>query len=471
MLKIIGLANGTYELLSVGAVRELGAADAVVLQSDKAPCASQIRREAKEFHTLDEFFEQASDFDELYQKSAEFIAELSAHKKVVFGALGGLHSNGFVSALKNKTDYEVIPGASLESAAQCISGKYMDTDAFQSVDARNIRDLGLDSASALIVTGMDNPLLASGVKLHLTGYYDDETPIVFINGNGHKLIPACDLDKQEDYGIGSVAVFPPLKKTERIRYTFGDLVGIMERLRGRDGCPWDIEQTHQTLRQYVLEEAYEVVDAIDAKDPAALADELGDLLLQVVFHAQIGSQRGEFDITDVVSNICSKMILRHPHIFGSVSVGGAEEVVTNWESIKRSEKGLSTYTQTMADIPAGMSALMRAAKIQKKAAQAGFDWENASDAFLKVKEEALEFEQEIRNAKPDEMESEAGDLLFAWVNVLRLMKINPEVALTRTNQKFISRFSFIEQNAGDDLKNLTLKQLDGLWEDAKRHGL
>jgi tetrapyrrole methylase family protein/MazG family protein len=471
MLKIIGLADGNYDLLSVGAVREIKAADAVVLQSDKALCAAQIRQEAKEFHTLDEFFEQASDFDELYRKSGDFIAELSAKKKVVFGALGNLHSNGFVAALKTRTEFAVIPGASLESAAQCVADKYMETEAFQSVDARNIRNVGLDSASALIVTGMDNPLLASGVKLHMTGYYDDETSVVFINGGDHKLIPICDLDQQKDYGIGSIAVFPPLKKTQRTRYTFGDLVEIMEKLRGPGGCPWDLEQTHETLRQYVLEEAYEVVHAVDTKDPAALADELGDLMLQVVFHAQIGAQRGEFDITDVISNICSKMILRHPHIFGSVSVGGAEEVVTNWEAIKRNEKGLSTYTQTMEDIPSGMSALMRAAKIQKKAAQAGFDWEKASDAFEKVKEEVFEFEQEIRNARPDEMENEAGDLLFSCVNVLRLMKINPEVALTRTIQKFISRFNFIEQNAGDDLKNLTLKQLDCLWEDAKRQGM
>jgi tetrapyrrole methylase family protein/MazG family protein len=213
------------------------------------------------------------------------------------------------------------------------------------------------------------------------------------------------------------------------------------------------------------------VHAVDTKDPAALADELGDLLLQVVFHAQIGSQRGEFDITDVLSNICSKMILRHPHIFGNVTVGGAEEVVTNWEAIKRGEKGLSTYSETMEDIPAGMSALMRAAKIQKKAAQAGFDWENAADAYAKVKEEVNEFEEEVKSRRMDDMESEAGDLLFAWVNVLRLMKINPEVALTRTNQKFISRFRFIEQNASSDLKNLTLKELDSLWEEAKRQGL
>lgn len=471
MLKIIGLANGIYDLLSVGAARELQSADAVVLQSDKAPCADKIRKETKEFYTLDDFFEQASDFDELYQKSGEFIAELSAHKRVVFGVLGNLNSNGFITALKNKTDFEIIPGASLESAAQCISGKYMEMDAYQSIDASDIRKLGLDSSSALIVTGIDNPLLASGVKLHLTGYFDDETPIVLIIGMEHKLIPVCDLDKQADYGIGSIAVFPPLKKTERTRYTFGDLVGIMERLRGRDGCPWDIEQTHETLRQYVLEEAYEVVHAVDTKDSAALADELGDLLLQVVFHAQIGVQRGEFDITDVVSNICAKMILRHPHIFGSVTVGGAEEVVTNWEAIKRNEKGLTTYTQTMSDIPAGMSALMRAAKIQKKAAQAGFDWENAADAFVKVREEVAEFEEEVRNCKKADMENEAGDLLFAWVNVFRLMKINPEVALARTNQKFISRFSYIEQNARMDLKNMTLNQLDVLWEEAKRQGL
>jgi tetrapyrrole methylase family protein/MazG family protein len=245
----------------------------------------------------------------------------------------------------------------------------------------------------------------------------------------------------------------------------------MERLRSPGGCPWDLKQTHESLRQYVLEEAYEVAAAVDEKDPDALADELGDLLLQVVFHAQIGRQRGEFDIADVTSNICAKMILRHPHIFGSVSVTGAEEVVANWEAIKRTEKGHSSTAQTMEDVPSGMSALMRAYKIQKKAAQAGFDWEDASGALLKAEEEENELKDELSGKDMDKIEAEAGDLLFAWVNVLRKAGVNPEVALARATRKFTGRFAYIEQNAGADLQDLTLAQMDELWESAKKAGL
>jgi tetrapyrrole methylase family protein/MazG family protein len=165
------------------------------------------------------------------------------------------------------------------------------------------------------------------------------------------------------------------------------------------------------------------------------------------------------------------MINRHPHIFGEIKVEGSADVLANWEAIKRAEKGLNTLSQSMEDIPAGMSALIRASKIQKKAAMAGFDWENARDAFAKVKEELTEFEQEVLSQNADELEKEAGDLLFAIVNVLRLMKINPEVALVRANRKFIDRFAFMERNAQADLKSLSIAQLDALWDEAKRRGL
>lgn len=470
MLKMICLANGEYELLTVGAVRALAEADAVVLQTERAACAGRIRGEAKEFYTLDPIFETAQDYEELYEKAADFIAEMVSHKNVVFGVMGSLSANGFAAALRGKTALDVIPGASFESVAQSVAGKEMDIGAFQSIAAGDIRKLDLNSGAAVMVTGIDGFLVASEVRLFLEGYYENAEALL-IDGRDTRRIPLEELDRQSGYGTGCTLVLPPLAGNERARYTFGDLVAIMERLRSPGGCPWDLKQTHETLRQYVLEEAYEVVEAVDKKDPDALADELGDLLLQVVFHAQIGRQRGEFDITDVTSNICAKMILRHPHIFGSVTVAGAEEVVTNWEAIKRTEKGHSCIAQTMEDVPAGMSALMRAYKIQKKAAQAGFDWEDAAGALEKAEEEVFELKDELSGGRLDTIETEAGDLLFAWVNVLRKAGINPEVALARATRKFTARFAFIERNAGADLKDLTLAQMDKLWEEAKKAGL
>lgn len=470
MLKIISLANGDYELLTAGALRAVAEAETVVLQTEKAACSQQIREEAKEFYTLDGFFESAGDFEELYEKAADFICGLASEKTVVFGVMGSLTASGFAAALRKRTAFEAVPGASFESVAQSIAGGYMDVGAFQSVAARDIGSLDLNSGAAVMVTGIDSPFAASDVKLFLEGYYEDAEGVL-INGAEHRLLPLAELDRQPDYGTGCTLVLPALAGTGRTRYTFGDLLSIMARLRSPGGCPWDLKQTHETLRQYVLEEAYEVAAAVDEGDPASLADELGDLLLQVVFHAQIGRQSGEFDITDVVSNICRKLILRHPHIFGSVRVNGAEDVITNWEAIKRSEKGHSSTTQAMEDVPAGMSALMRAYKIQKKAAQVGFDWEQAAGALEKAREEEKEFMDECSGGDPDKIEAEAGDLLFAWVNALRKAGVNPEVALARATRKFTARFAFVEQNAGAELKDLTLAQMDELWEAAKKAGL
>ncbi len=457
-------------MLTVGAARAIAEADTVVLQTAKAACTSRVMQEAKEFYTLDRFFESAPDFEALYEAGADFICGLAPRKTVVFGALGSLTANGFVAALRKKITFESLPGVSYESEAQCLAAGYMDIGAFQSVPARDIKTLDLSSAAAVMVTGIDGPLLASEVKLFLEGYYED-AKAVLLNGNNHRLIPLAELDSQEEYGTGCTLVLPALSDGERTRYTFGDLVAIMARLRGPGGCPWDLKQTHETLRQYVLEEAYEVAAAVDSKDPDALADELGDLLLQVVFHAQIGRQCGTFDITDVTSNICAKMILRHPHIFGSVRADSAEEVLTNWAAIKRTEKGHSTHTQVLEDIPAGMSALMRAGKLQKKAAQIGFDWEDAAGALGKAAEEEKELRDELAGGNTDKVEGEAGDLLFAWVNVLRKIGVDPEIALTRANRKFIARFAHMEKSAKADLKDLTLSQLDALWEAAKRAGL
>lgn len=470
MLKVTGLGCGEYDFLSIGAARAFEEADAVILQTEKMPCAQEIRKRAKEFYTLDSFFDAAQDFDTLYGQAADFIAEASAQKDVVFGVLGSLHANGFVAALRGKTDFEVIAGTSFESEGLGFSGKYMEIGPYQSAAARDLKKLHPDSSCALVVTEIDNPLLASEVKLFLSEYYDDETDTVWVCGSTHRKIPLHELDRQTDFGAGATAVLPSLKDMARERFTFGDLVDIMDRLRGRDGCPWDLEQTHETLRQYVLEEAYEVVEAVDQKDPAALADELGDLLLQVVFHAQIGKQRGEFNIADVTSNICSKMISRHPHIFGDTKARTADDVLVNWEAIKRTEKGLGNTTQAMEDIPLGMSALMRANKIQKKAAGAGFDWDNAGQALHKIKEETLELEAEMQSGRPEDMEGEAGDLLFAVVNVIRLLHINPEVALLRANRKFIGRFRYVEQKAGAKLTSMSLAEMDGLWDEAKRLG-
>jgi tetrapyrrole methylase family protein/MazG family protein len=254
-------------------------------------------------------------------------------------------------------------------------------------------------------------------------------------------------------------------------------------LRGEKGCPWDKEQTHQSLRPYLIEESYEVIEAIDLNDPAKIREELGDLLLQVVFHAQLAEEAGTFTYADVVDGICEKMIRRHPHVFGEVKVDGVAGVLDNWQKIKAKEKGEQPETKThslLKGIPPGIPALQRAEKVQSRATKVGFDWPSIDGPLDKVREELDELLEVWRNdpeaarwtpdQRQDRLEEEFGDLLFALVNVGRFLHLHPELALNRTVDKFVRRFKQMEQLAqadGKALQEMDLQAMDKLWEQVK----
>jgi len=256
------------------------------------------------------------------------------------------------------------------------------------------------------------------------------------------------------------------------KYEFSDLVEIMKLLRSEKGCPWDRDQNHESLKKYLIEETYEVLEAIDLKDKDKLCEELGDLLLQVVFHAQIGSEEGTFNIDDVITSICRKMILRHTHVFGGDKAETPDEVVDNWEAIKRKEKDVKSHTEVLRDVPSNLPALMRSYKVQQKAAQVGFDWDNIQDVFDKVDEEIRELKDVYTSKNVERISDEMGDVFFALVNLSRFLKVQPELALTGTINKFIKRFEYIEQEslkAGRKLEEMTLSEMDELWNKAKIH--
>jgi tetrapyrrole methylase family protein/MazG family protein len=249
------------------------------------------------------------------------------------------------------------------------------------------------------------------------------------------------------------------------------LIEIVARLRGPDGCPWDREQTHASLLQCLLDETYEFFEAVDENDPDKIKEELGDLLLQVVLHSQIGSEVDEFSISDVARGINEKLIRRHPHVFGTTEVSSSKEVMVNWEQIKRSEKDKQDRTSLVDDIPQAMPALFRAQKIQRRVARVGFDWHNAGPALDKVEEEFGEFREALAAGDQAHAAEELGDIIFALVNVARHSGICAEEALRATNKKFTRRFRFIEnafREAGIDMKKATLEELDRLWEEAKK---
>jgi tetrapyrrole methylase family protein/MazG family protein len=253
---------------------------------------------------------------------------------------------------------------------------------------------------------------------------------------------------------------------------FGELVQIMARLRGENGCPWDREQTHASIKPYLLEETYEVLESIDENDPAKLEEELGDLALQVVFHAQMADEAGLFTIADVLRGINEKLRRRHPHIFGDVKADTAQEVLFNWEQIKKLEREKAQVRASLLDgVPRELPALLRAHRLQEKASRVGFDWNEARQVFQKVEEELAELRAAMESEQPDRMEAELGDLLFSLVNLGRFIAVNPEDALRKTIARFIARFQYIEEELarrGTAPGQVTLEEMDALWDEAKR---
>lgn len=253
--------------------------------------------------------------------------------------------------------------------------------------------------------------------------------------------------------------------------TWSDLVQIISKLRSPEGCPWDRKQTHESLKRFLLEETYELFEAIDEENPEAILDELGDVLLQVLLHAEIAREKGAFSIDDVIQNLGEKIIRRHPHVFATAgNIETADEVSKTWDAIKKTEKGLAERTSVLDGVPKVFPALMRAEKIQKKAAKVGFDWDEPLDVLDKIEEEIQELKDALQGGIQAELEDELGDLLFATVNLARFIEVDPELALDQATAKFTERFHLVEAYAkeeGLDLNDLDLDGLNLLWDRAK----
>lgn len=260
---------------------------------------------------------------------------------------------------------------------------------------------------------------------------------------------------------------------------FDELVAVMEKLRAPGGCPWDHEQTYASLAQYLLEESYETFDAIqeadDTGDTTNLREELGDLLLQVIFHSTIGKERGDFTIDEVCEGVTQKLVLRHPHVFGDVKLARAQDVLDNWDKLKADERAASgkkqkTHDSILDDVPLHFPALLEGLKLTKKAAKVGFDWEDKEQVFEKISEEVAELREAIEKDDQAHVEEELGDLLFAVINLARRLDVEPETALKRTNRKFRQRFKYVEEHLKSEGKNVesaTLAEMDSLWNRSK----
>ena len=255
------------------------------------------------------------------------------------------------------------------------------------------------------------------------------------------------------------------------RYTIDDLIRIMQFLRAPGGCPWDREQTHESIKKNLIEETYEVIEAINKQDKALLMEELGDLLLQVVFHTEMETEKGGFTFDDVCNGVCQKLVERHPHVFGTVQADNAEEALSSWDNVKRSKKGQKKGSEPMLSVPRELPALMRADKVQGKAKKVGFDWPDVSGALDKLGEETAELKEAIASGSREDISMELGDLLFSAVNVSRFVDCDAEEALTASTDKFIARFQKLEALAaarGLDLETASLAEMDALWDEIKQ---
>lgn len=251
---------------------------------------------------------------------------------------------------------------------------------------------------------------------------------------------------------------------------FQNLIELMAELRGPGGCPWDRKQTTESLKPFLVEECYEVVDALDEGSPDKVKEELGDLLFQIIFHARIAEENGQFSIRDVISTIIEKMTRRHPHVFGDARLDTDKEVLANWEELKKKEKGHEERKSVLEGVPRRLPSLLRAHQLQARAARVGFDWTRIDEALPKLDEELAEFKESLKNNDAAGIEEELGDIFFMLVNLSRFLNVNPEEALRKTISKFIHRFRHIEEhaaNAGRSLNDMTLDEMETLWQESK----
>ena len=471
-------------------------AEARFLQTAEHPFIKKLGLSAN-YTAMDDLYEDAEDFDELNRaiagrivESAEFIASKGYDltvpggrgKYVAYLTLGRVNP-AVLSAIHDmadagKVNVEVAPfiGFAESAYAAALSYGHLEGQEILTELPANRLTRIPDTEALYAITEIDSALTASEVKLTLSEYYPDEYEVYFAlpapDGSTYEIKTRMlyEIDRMPAYDAASVLLVPPKKDLDLPRHSVEGLMQMMRRLRAPGGCPWDAEQTHESLKKSLMEECYEVIDAIDRNDPEALCEELGDLLLQIAFHVVIEEEHASFSLRDVATGITNKMIFRHPHVFGSTHVENSDEVLVNWEKLKKEEKHQESVASAMDSVPKSFPALLRAYKIQKKAADVGFDWSCAEEAMPKIYEEADEVMDAIMSGDKARIEDEVGDLFFAAVNVARLKKVDPDIALTAATDKFEKRFKITERLIKEDGKrfeDMTLPEMDEYWEKAK----
>lgn len=479
-LIVVGLGAGRKGLMTEETKKLLTEEACVRLRTAKHPTVEELKKEGYTFESFDYVYEQKDTFEEVYDTIVEACLSLAEETGRLIYAVPGspLVAEKTVQLLRERAEgrsvkLTILPAMSFLEVLYVRLG-VDPINGLTILDGDDIGKIAFDNTVALVVTQVYDRAVASEVKLALMEQYDDEQPITFVRNLGLddeevREIPLYELDRQPNIDH-LTSIYVPRREPREQTFDMTPLTDVMQTLRSPGGCPWDIEQTHESLRRYMIEEVYEVIEAIENEDAPLLCEELGDLLLQIVFHARVAEECGHFSMQDVIDGVTAKMIRRHPHVFGDISVSDAGEVLVNWDAIKAQEKA-GQRKGALDGVSPGLPALMAAFKLQKKASKVGFDWEEAKEVWEKVREELGELAEASAEGDQTAIEEEFGDVLFSLVNLSRFLHIEPETSLTAANHKFRRRFTFIEEKMekqGIKWKDMTIDAMNELWEQAKQ---
>lgn len=454
--------------LTLAQQKALGSGQPVYIQTKLHPSANVLTELKIDALSMDDLFESSEDFDSLNKAIADRLCSLG---NCVYVATGNIQNSQLPVIQKiaksRGIDVLVLPHLTAGEAA------FPDREAAITISAHDLPEQ-IDPEQNYIIDEIDSRIVAGEAKLFLSEYYPDESIVSLASiqkDDSYKVaeIKLCDLDRQDSYDATTILYVSKTDFESRTRHGFEDVMRIVRRLRAPNGCPWDREQTHESLKNALLEESYELIDAIDEDNDAHICEEMGDVLLQFALHAAIAEEQSAFTARDACTELVEKLIYRHPHVFGDIRVNGSDEVLKNWDALKMSQRKQTSQTEVLKSVPKSFPALLRSRKVQKKAADVGFDWENAQQAFYKIAEETEELRESIEQGS--NIDEEMGDLLFAVVNVARLLKMEPEFLLMQATDKFISRFEKMEllaRDRGNELKELSFHEQDQLWDEAKK---
>lgn len=480
-IHIAGLGSGSLDALPYGTLRLLQAGYPVLVRTARHPVVDVLRAQGFVLTALDDYYEAGDTFDVVYDAIAErVIEEARLHGTVVYTVPGhpGMAEKSvrILHERARSAGHEIVDGPGQSFLDDLLLRVGVDpVDGLLLLDAADVPDRPLLARTHLVVVQMYNRDLAAEVKVALSAVYGDEHEVVVVRAAGipgqESLLrmPLFALDRTPGIDHLTTLYVPPLGDPNTMIGAWDELVQIIATLRSPDGCPWDMEQTHESLRRFAIEEAYELAHAIDTGDVENLQEELGDVLLQVVLHSQIAAEDGYFTARDVIRTLCEKLIRRHPHVFGDASVRDVEDVKAMWDQIKSAEVETDSTTRpTVLDrLRRGRPPFVDSLKVQSLAAEVGFEFESLVDVAAKVAEETDEV---LRAETTAQRLDEVGDLLFSVVNLARWLSVDPEQALVSANEKFRTRLAFVEEMLASQnitFSDASAQQLDGYWRQVK----